>query len=192
MHTISQYYGQAFDSTGYLNKFFDINIYLPEIPKYAKENSIFKTNNEQYFIRQMVEELSEYYRLSLRDAIIYQQNMEATSKQYYNDHFAQGCMLSIFVPIIKILELVDQMQKKEFIEGKGDTFKELCENIPCLEKIICRFGDSNGNAEEKYRTGLEKVKEVYECTFNNKPYNGTLEIQHNLKELCTRVCNGDQ
>ena len=59
VHTISNYYGDAFDATGYLNKFFDINIYLPEIPKYLKENSILKTNNEQYFVRRIVEELVE-------------------------------------------------------------------------------------------------------------------------------------
>lgn len=191
VHTISKYYGQAFDSTGYLNKFFDINLYLPEIPKYSKENSIFKTNNEQHFIRRMVEELIEYYRLSLRDAIIYQQNMEATSKQHYNDHSAQGCMISIFVPIIKILELVSQVRKKEFMEGQGDMFKELCEHIPSLKYTICRFGDLNANDEEKYMTGFEKIKEAYECTFTNKPYNGSLEIQRNLKEICIKVCNGE-
>lgn len=56
---ISSYYGDAFDATGYLNKFFDINIYLPEIPKYLRENSILRTNNEQYLVRRIVEELIE-------------------------------------------------------------------------------------------------------------------------------------
>lgn len=31
VHTISKHYGYGFDSTGYLNKFFDINAYLPEV-----------------------------------------------------------------------------------------------------------------------------------------------------------------
>lgn len=78
VHTISNYYGDAFDSTGYLNKFFDINFYLPEISEYSREKNILKTNNDQYFLRKIVEELVAYYKLSLRDTIIYLQNMEAT------------------------------------------------------------------------------------------------------------------
>lgn len=100
VHTISKFYGESFDSTGYLNKFFDINIYLPEIPQYLKNKDIFWTNQEQYHLKKIVEELSEYYNLSLRDTIIFQQNVEAISKQHYNDNFAQGCVLSMFVPII--------------------------------------------------------------------------------------------
>lgn len=192
VHTISNYYGDTFDATGYLNKFFDINIYLPEIPKYMRENSILKTNNEQYWVRRIVEELVEYYNLSLRDTIIYQQNMEATSKQYYNDTYAQGCMLSIFVPVIQILDIVSQSMKKDFLEGKGSTFEDLCENIPGIHRMICRFGVNTTDEDDNYRVGFEKVYKVYECTFKaNKPYDGPLDIPRDLRELCMRVCNGE-
>lgn len=192
VHIISNYYGDAFDATGYLNKFFDINIYLPEIPKYLRENSILKTNNEQYFVRRIVEELIEYYNLSLRDTIIYQQNMEATSKQYYSDTFAQGCMVSIFVPVIQILDLVDQSMKKNFMEGKGSIFAELCENIPSIHRMICRFGNNGSDDDENYRVGYEKISKVYDCIFKaNKPYDGTLDISRDLRDICIRVCNGE-
>lgn len=192
VHTISNYYGDAFDSTGYLNKFFDINIYLQEIPEYLREKSILKTNNDQYFVRKIVEELVEYYKLSLRDTIIYQQNMEATSKQHYNDAYAQGCMLSFFVPVIQILDIVSQSMKKDFMEGKGSIFDDLCENIPSVHRMICRFGNSGADEDENYREGYAEISKVYECIFKtNKPYDGTLNISSDLRDICIRVCNGE-
>jgi len=192
VHTISNYYGANFDSTGYLNRFFDINIYLPEIPAYSKRHNILYTNSEQYFLKNFVEELGEYYNLSLRDAIIFQQRMEATSKQYYNDYTAQGCMISVFVPIIQILDTVNQAKKSQFMQGKGDIFKDLCENIPSLYKMICRFGNDNTNSKENYAIGFEKINKVYECTFGNmQQYNGDIEVTADLKDICIRVCNGN-
>lgn len=51
IHTISKFYGASFDATAYLNKFFDMNIYLPEIPNYLKSNDILQINREQYYLK---------------------------------------------------------------------------------------------------------------------------------------------
>ena len=191
IHTISKFYGMSFNSTGYLNKFFDINVYLPEIPLYLKKNNILQISQEQYYLKQIVDELSEYYDLSLRDAIIFRQNVEATSKQYYNDNSAQGCILSIFIPIILVLDIVSQTEKTQFMEGKGNIFKKLCENISSLRTIICCFGESRINNDENYKIGFEKIYNVYECTFiKNKIYDGKLNVSRDLKEICIRICNG--
>ena len=192
IHTISKFYGDLFDSTAYLNKFFDVNIYLPEIPKYLKNNSILQTNREQYYLKQIVDELSEYYNLSLRDTIIFHQNVENSSKHQCNDHFVQGRMLSIFVPIILVLDIVSQPKKSEFMEGKGNTFKELCENIPSLKNMICDFAGDRRMNEENYQKGFEKIYRIYECTFGtNKMYDGELDISRDFKEICIKVCNGN-
>lgn len=191
IHTISKFYGDSFDSTGYLNKFFDINIFLPEIPQYSKNNDILRTNSEQYNLKKVVEELGEYYNLSLRDTIIFLQNVEATSKQYYNDWSAQGCILSMFIPIILVLDIVDQTEKSKFMDGKGEVFKRLCENISSLRKVICNFGGHGTDDNESYEIGFEKIYEVYEYTFTpNKIYEGTLDISHDLRGICINICNG--
>ena len=83
-------------------------------------------------------------------------------------------------------------EKRRFWEGEGETFKELCENLSSLRKIICRFGDRSGDDNEDYRIGFERIYEVYECTFApNKTYEGELDISRDLKEICIRVCNGE-
>ena len=192
IHTISKFYGDSFDSTAYLNRFFDMNIYLPEIPKYLKSNNILQINQEQYYLKKIVDELSEYYNLSLRDTIIFHQNVENSSKHQCNDHFVQGRMLSIFVPIILVLDIVSQPKKSEFMEGKGNTFKELCENIPSLKNMICDFAGDRRMNEENYQKGFEKIYRIYECTFGtNKMYDGELDISRDFKEICIKVCNGN-
>lgn len=45
--SISKFYGTNFDSTGYLDKFFDRNVYLPEIKNNL--NNIVNFTNEQYY-----------------------------------------------------------------------------------------------------------------------------------------------
>ena len=78
------------------------------------------------------------------------------------------------------------------MEGKGSTFKELCENIPSLRKMICCFGGDGIENEENYQKGYEKIYYAYECTFGkNKIYDGEVDIPRDLKEICIRVCNGN-
>lgn len=192
VHTVSKFYGNSFDSTAYLNKFFDINIYLPEIPQYSNNNNILQVNPEQQYLKKIVEELGEYYNLSLRDTIIFHQNVEATSKHNYNDWTAQGNVISIFVPIILVLDIVNQLEKSRFMKGEGNVFKELCENISSLRNLICRYGNNHSYDKENFQIGFEKIYEVYECTFKkNRVYNGKLDIPRNLKELCIKICNGN-
>lgn len=45
-HTISNYYGVGFDSTGYLNKFFDLEANLPALQTYDTEIQV--DNREHY------------------------------------------------------------------------------------------------------------------------------------------------
>ena len=190
VHTISKYYGSSFDSTGYLNRFFDYNMYLPDIPNYCKEE-IFETKEEQYFLKEIVRELSEYYRLTLRDSIIFQQKMEAGLKEYCIDYTAQGCMLSVFVPIIQVLDIVSQSEKRKFMQGDDTVLWELFNNISSLNKLACRFGKTQLKTSESFNEGFEEIKNLYEWIFGNKKdYIGRLDVSADLKNVCIKVCNG--
>lgn len=96
------------------------------------------------------------------------------------------------MPVIQILDIVSQSMKKDFMEGKGSIFDDLCENIPSVHRMICRFGTSSPDEDGNYREGYEQVSKVYECIFKmNKPYDGTLSISSDLRDICIRVCNGE-
>ncbi len=73
----------------------------------------------------MVEELGQYYNLLLHDTIIFYQNIEVTSKQHYNDYSAQSCILSLFIPIILVLDIVSQTEKTNLWKEK-ETFSKNC------------------------------------------------------------------
>ena len=83
-HTISNYYGNGFDSTGYLNKFFDIDMYLPR-PERA-ESEINSDRNDQYWLVAIANELRRYYKLSLRDSLIYNQKISQILREFPGSH----------------------------------------------------------------------------------------------------------
>lgn len=191
IHTISKYYGEQFDSTRYLNKFFDINIYLPKILNDYTKKYILNTGTHQYVFKEVVEELCKYYNLSLRDTLIFYQNVDATWKDCYDSYTDKGCTLSVFVPIILVLEIVDQKAKKDFMNGEFQKFRELCENIKVIRKIVCRYYGNGRDSNEDFENGYKRIYEVYEKSFKNELiYDGELEIDCDLKNLCIRICNG--
>ena len=190
VHTISRYYGTAFDSTGYLNRFFDYNMYLPDIPQYCK-NTTFNASDEQFYLRYIVKDLAEYFELSLRDYLKFYNSMESTLKYEFNDFTSEGCMLSIFVPIIKILDMVDQSLKTKFLRGEPDIFDELFNNIPSLNKMVYGFGGNNENDVDAFDKGFAEIRKVYQSIFGkNNNYKGKIQLSADFKNMCIRVCNG--
>ena len=189
IHTISKYYGEQFDSTAYLNKFFDINMHLPVISKQLKKSIITKSKNNQSNLENIVGELSEYYNLSLRDTMIFKQNVESSLKKYYNDHTIEGRLLSMFVPIILVLDIVNQEKKYQFLEGKGDIFEEICANLPSFKTVICEFSLNNLVNDENLEFWFEKINIAYKECFSNKTYDSKFNFKRNLKKICISVCN---
>ena len=114
VHTLAKYYGENFDATRYLNKFFDYNVHMPAM----KSNySLQGENRAQYFLYSISDELTQYYKLTLRDTLVFNENISRLPAEYVNDFKTQGCCLSLFVPIIIILEMIDQEQKVRFLNG---------------------------------------------------------------------------
>lgn len=190
VHTISKYYGYGFDSTGYLNKFFDLNAYLPEL-----NSNLFGTyRDEQYHLNKIAEGLSDYYKLSLRDGLIYQQRISMLPSGFVNDYSAQGCCLSLFVPLIIVLEIKDQNEKIRFLDGISDLLEKVSKEVEAIHYMICRLGSSGDDETEKFNIGFGKIKAVYDYTFKNMDkesyYELGLEVSQNLKQICMKLCNG--
>lgn len=187
VYTISKYYGEGFDATLYLNKFFDLNIYLPVI---KREEKIYAYSKGQVLLEQIANELMEYYKLSFRDGLIYSQYISEISNTFVNDYEEQGCCLSVFVPIILILDITNQGEKDLFLNGNSSILEELCLKIPAISKMISRFCDQNDSS--KFDTGYKKIKEVYDFTFAKQGNVNKicLEISSDIKAICIKICNG--
>lgn len=197
VHSISKYYGANIDSTGYLDKFFDRNVYLPKIDTLHGEELGINFTNRQYQLENVAAGLNEYYKLSLRENMRYYECISfAASSNYVNDNGYRGFMFSIFVPIIAILNIKDEDKKSRFLNGEGDILAELFESVPALRQLAYRFGEERGKSkedEEKFQIGFEKIKEAYDYSFGNKEmkwHEGIIEVNENFKELCLRICSG--
>ena len=197
IHSISKYYGTNFDSTGYLDKFFDRNVYLPEIDTRFGEKSQVSFTDRQYRLENVASGLNDYFRLSLRENMRYYEYISfAASSNYVNDNGYRGFMFSAFIPIVAILGIKDENEKRKFLNGEGNILTELFENVPALRELASRFGEERGKQkddEEKFQMGFEKIKEAYDYSFGTKEmkwHEGIIEVDENFKELCLRICSG--
>ena len=193
IHSISKYYGTNFDSTGYLDKFFDWNIYLPELDTSFGNRLNF--TDEQYFIENITKELSLYFQLTYREKLRYNQCISfAILSKYVSDHSGEKIVLSAFVSIITILNIKDETKKMRFLQGDSDVLDELFKSIPTLHRMACRFGKLDGQeSEENFEIGYAKIKEVFDYAFGigeKRWYKGAIEISDNFKEICLRICSG--
>lgn len=193
VHTISKYYGEKFDSTGYLDKFFDRNVYLPEID--MKFYRVLQFPDTQFFLEHITEELNNYYQLSLRENLRFYQCISNVSKSaYIGDDRSDKIIFSAFVPIIIILNIKDEEIKNKFLCGDDSVLDDLFQNIPSLYQMACKFGKINkGLSKENFVEGYNKIKEFYNYSFGDKKgqlYRGVLNISDNFKEMCIKICNG--
>lgn len=193
IHSISKYYGTNFDSTGYLDKFFDWNIYLPELDTSFGNRLNF--TDEQYFIENITKELSLYFQLTYREKLRYNQCISfAILSKYVSDHSGEKIVLSAFVSIITILNIKDETKKMRFLQGDSGVLDELFKSIPTLHRMACKFGKLDGQeSEENFEIGYAKIKEVFDYAFGigeKRWYKGAIEISDNFKEICLRICSG--
>lgn len=128
IHTILNYYGNGFDSTGYLNKFFDLEAHLPELQTFDTE--IYQNNKNQYFFISISNMLVRYFKLSRRDFLIYRDKINKLQNcNALNDNSSEGICISLFVPIIIILGMKNMEEKRKFLDGNS-KFLEIVKMLP--------------------------------------------------------------
>lgn len=192
-HTISNYYGTGFDSTGYLNKFFDTNVYVPPVKR--KQENIYSMYGGRRFFESMIKTLSTYYRLSLRDALIYEEKMKvidaAQNNNLIEDDSINGICASIFIPLIVILDMKDVEERTRFINGESDILEKI-EDLTDVSNIYKSLG-WQAEEESRWMDGKKKVEAVYRYAFQNKgdllkPADLSIsQLERNLKEMCIKL-----
>jgi len=178
-HTVRSYYGADFDATGYLNKFFDLRISLPEIdydnhlPNILKfvHSSRGPLNRIDYF-DEFSKVVVKYFRFSLRDIQrFYQLTRIAFSQKVFDLNIVKSdkpdmdainnavtftCIF--FIPIVLGLSIKDVNAYTRFITGNDS--KPLCEillacsarDFPHIELLL--------NEDETFeKVSLEDLKD---------------------------------
>lgn len=165
-HTISNCYGAGFDSTGYLNKFFDRTAYLPEMKIDTRMTC--KGGNE--ILEKMANGLAEYYNLSLRDVLIYNERIASIDNsilgdRYLNSDYNGGICTAVYVSLIIILGMKDAEGTNRFLDGSSKILTEIKE-LPFIQEI-CRGLGWRADAEERLEKGFEILCAVYDYSFKN-------------------------
>ena len=196
IHTISRYYGDGFDSNLYLNKFFDVNIQIPQadIRTYF-ENLGISCNGTSYWIDKFASELQKKYSLSIRDTTRYFQKIDSIKKnlrKYSGDDIWK--IMALFTPILCVFDIVDISAKNRLLSGNGfDILVNLITKESEMGKYVLRLINEHEDTEEKFCKGMDELEKIYNFIFVNDNYygwcQGRFEIPANSKRMCLRICN---
>lgn len=182
IHTISNYYGNGFDSTGYLNKFFDLEAHLPELQTFDTE--IYQNNKNQYFFISISNMLVRYFKLSRRDFLIYRDKINKLQNcNALNDNSSEGICISLFVPIIIILDMKNMEEKRKFLDGNS-KFLEIVKMLPEGQYLYKRFASSECGENNGLENGCKRFKVAYKFLFGDAGISELTAIGLNISRSC--------
>ncbi len=168
-HTVKTYYGESFDSTKYLDKFFDLRIAMPEInyDQLFREKFPFMNGNNMYDL--MCTAVAKYFRFSLRECERYVRlirisaySMAHNSRESHTGEDRAHQFMSLFIaPYMIGLSMVDMDAYNRFIAGEG--CEQLCD-ILTHSQLISSFAGWLV-ARDAIDTPIEIVKCAYRVLF---------------------------
>lgn len=190
IHTISKVYGYGFDSTNYLNKFFDLEVYMPPLNEWAKK-TVFSNNYraEQSFLSRISRALAEHYKLTIRETLIYRQIVDNLPLHEVNNYGLNGQCMSLFIPVMLILSLRDETERKKFIDGNSDILHNLIVDIPQIKKLVEAIG---ANKENAFESGEKIIIDCYKFIFKedeNVDSYVLYELNRDQKNLYLQLCS---
>lgn len=148
IHTVKKFYGQDFNASLYLNRFFDLQFSLLEV----NINKYFDFIDDERGITEWKQKIAcdvgKYFNFSLRDYNIYYSKMKALgdSNIEYSD---TGYLYQVFMPLIWAFRISDVEKEQRFLRGElQDEIMEIIKRIPALYKYSMGH-ISNGNDSEK-------------------------------------------
>lgn len=181
-HTIRKYYGEGFDGSRYLDRFFDLRVMLP-LPDLKMYYQSLAFNDSHYTFDVTCAAVIQAYRFELREIAKYVRLSKIAYDPADGTKFPavfdtqnglQFCLWYI-VPIMMGLRVRSSQQFADFIEGRNYTplitiANELRDG--CFDGLL--FADETYDESvttKKYVTIESKLKSVYEAVFV-KTYDG--------------------
>lgn len=177
-HTIKKYYGESFDASRYLDRFFDLRVSLPPIDKKLFYNSIGFNDSSNYYYDMVCRIVIEKFDFSLREIAkfirltkiaAYKPTHEEKNSFHFSDGLGFKFCLFYFVPIMIGLRIRDTSKYENFITGRDfSPVEEVINSIDsnCFSKLLST--DETFDTKDSSMTlvtAKEKVYQVYEAVF---------------------------
>ena len=175
-HTIEKHYGDDFNSSRYLDRFFDLRVTLPSpnLQKYYQSLHFYNTRNVFDIVCDAV--INEYH-MELREIARFLRSTKIAAYKAthggfdfaFSDGAAMRFCLHFIVPIMFGLRIVNMQQYNGFIEGKDfSPMLEVAERVKFLGfgELLGRTETFDADDESRIHVTIEeKMKDVYDAVF---------------------------
>lgn len=174
-NTISNYYGQNFDSHRYLNKFFDVSVDLPQV-NITDFMKLLGFNKNGYYFNEIAFEIINYYNFTMRDCIRYYQSISIV-EDFANRYYVYGLyedkgrimIRTLLLPLLLGIKIIDLKSYIDIINGNG--YDQFIKNIKQIENVregLKDYMDKDHEGQILDESYNKQLLEIYNAIFNNK------------------------
>jgi len=181
-HVIRKHYGNSFDGSRYLDRFFDLRVALPppDLSEYYRSREF---NDRRYVFDITCNTVIRAYHFELREIAKYLRLVRMAAHKpthsgqsgYFSPDRAVLFCLYYVLPIVIGLRVHDAKRYTDFVEGRDySPLYEIAKKTELLdfrELLNCNETYDSGKQDKTQVTLEEKMKEVYNAIFNTT-YNG--------------------
>lgn len=183
-HTIKKHYGDDFDGSRYLDRFFDLRVTLPP-PNLEDFYRSLNFNNTYYTYDMICDAVIKTYNFELREIAKYLRLAKIAAYDVTHGnrefHFREGktlqfCMFYL-VPIMIGLRVCDAQRYSDFVQGKDHIpLIEVADKVKGFhmfhELLDSKETYETGDSQKTLVTVTDKLKAAYEAIFVTQ-YNGS-------------------
>ncbi len=174
-NTISNYYGQNFDSHRYLNKFYDVSIDLPEI-NITNFLEFLGFEKKGYYFDETVFEIINRYHFTMRDCIRYYQALKVVEEYVttpfrfrFKEEKGKEIIKTFFLPILLGIKIIDLKSYIEIIKGKGfENFFEIVMNLKIPKDGLSNYMNKEQDGSISEDSFKMQFCDIYNAIFNHK------------------------
>ena len=177
-HTIRRYYGNMFDASRYLDRFFNLRISLPPADKTAFYGEL--GLNSLNLLEKVSKQVINTYNMELREAVRFYRQVKTSAYEpthqsrkwnfSYTDGQARMLLLMYVIPVVIGLKIIDISLYYEFISGKNvkplmDIYRDSDIGMRLAVKLLNEDESMIVEKDRKLVTVEQKLQQLYDATF---------------------------
>lgn len=188
-YTIKHYYGNNFNATKYLDRFFDLQVKLPKANMMKFYENMGLNNSEDYIINTVCVSIIETFDFSLREIVRLYQNVKVATENFKENMYdsnSQEFLNYCVIPIIIAIDLIDRDLYTNVIEGRNsEPISKVFSNLP--EKFLDVFLLEKDETSEDMNS--DKFEKLYNAIFNSRELTkiGTLMFNKNAVNIIKNI-----
>lgn len=188
-YTIKHYYGNNFNATKYLDRFFDLQVKLPKANMMKFYENMGLNNSEDYIINTVCVSIIETFDFSLREIVRLYQNVKVATENFKEDMYdsnSQEFLNYCVIPIIIAIDLIDRDLYTNIIEGRNsEPISKVFSNLP--ENFLDNFLLEKDETSKDMNS--DKFEKLYNAIFNSRELTkiGTLIFNKNAVDIIKNI-----